>query len=128
MVALGLVAVLRVEGVRDVLRLKKKQQPNVGQQERLANGLADIRFARQLADDRAETRALRAGERSGADLLVVEEREDANHVVVGDRLLQRLKEAVQTAVGHRKVVDLAAEDELVVDASDRGGLGVMADE
>ena len=127
MVALGLVAVLRVEGVRDVLRLKKKQHSNVGQQERLANGLADVRFARQLADDRAETRALRAGERSGADLLVVEEREDANHVVVGDRLLQRLQEAVQTAVGHRKVVDLAAEDELVVDASDRGGLGVMAD-
>ena len=68
MVALGLVAVLRIEGVRDILAISKaEREANVGQQERLANGLTDVRFARQLADDRAKTRALRAGKRSRAD-------------------------------------------------------------
>ena len=56
---------------------------------------------------------------------MVEEREDANRVVVGDGLLERLQESMQSAVGHREVVDLAAEDELVVDSSDRCGLEGM---
>ena len=56
---------------------------------------------------------------------MVEERENANRVVVGDGLLERLQESLQSAVGHREVVDLAAEDELVVDSSDRCGLEKM---
>lgn len=53
---------------------------------------------------------------------MVEEGEHANHVVVGDWLLERLQESVQTAVGHREIVDLAAEDEFVVDSADGCGL------
>ena len=95
MVALSLVAVLRIEGVRDILAISKaEREASVGQQEQLANGLTDVRFARQLADDRAKTRALRAGKRSRADFLVVEERENANRVVVGDGLLERLQESL----------------------------------
>lgn len=46
MVALGLVAVLRIEGVRDVLDIERARKTNVGQQKGLANGLTDHRFAR----------------------------------------------------------------------------------
>ena len=56
---------------------------------------------------------------------MVEERENANHVVVGDGLLERLQESLQSAVSHREVVDLAAEDEFVVDSADGCGLEGM---
>lgn len=59
---------------------------------------------------------------------MVEEGEHANHGIVDDWLLERLQESVQTAVGHREIVDLAAEDEFVVDSADGCGLEGMMQE
>lgn len=50
---------------------------------------------------------------------------DIPHDVVVVSLLQRLEESVQAAIRHRQIIDLAAEDELVVDATNCCRLRVM---
>lgn len=57
---------------------------------------------------------------------MVEESENADHVIVIDWLLERLQESLQTTVSHRQIVDLATEDKLVVDSSDCCRLEVMS--
>ena len=116
--AVGLVVLLGIEGVEAVGAVNGEQEGVVDGRDLEARvAVGDV--VDELGDHRAA--GALAGRR--ADLLVVKESDDGDHIIVGgaERLAD---ERLGGAEAREEVVDAGGADELVVGAGDSGGLRV----